>query len=318
MNNFPECLLCKNNHKVEQVTHHETFEGNIYYCHKCDFGFCSPMPNDIILHNYYTKEYRVKRGNNFSYSYKLKGYKYAWSRYKYLFDFLPKHKDSISVLDIGCSFAPLLEYFHDNGAVVYGTESNIQAIKNTSPNIANRTKQEFDFYQEYSGKRFDVIVLSHVLEHFNNLENLAKCRELLKEDGILFVEVPNEDRTYIDYRKIRGFGSHLMWFSHRALKRLGKKFGLEIVPNSVKTYNTKKGFIDFLPQNHPLKIKYQKEWKKKEWGDSFEPNLLFRFIPTRVACRFLSSKIYAKMFHVNFFSSSELGAIIRIIYRVPK
>ena len=310
---LPECLLCKNK-CLEQISIHNVFGENIYYCSECGFGFCWPMPDDNTLRDYYLKEYYRNQEEKFSsYFYVLKSYKYAWSRFQYLSKFIQKN---IRVLDIGCSFGSLLEYFQDMGAEVFGTEASRQPINNISSKLDGRIKEGFDFFREYPSEQFDLIILSHVLEHFNNPYNLDKCCNMLKENGLLFVEVPNEGRIFLDYRKIGGFGSHLMWFTHNALERLGKILRLELIPGSTKTYNVKKGFMDFLSKDHPLKSQHQQEWRKKEWGDSFEKaSIVSKSIPDSVARLFFSPKNYAKLFRTNYFSSSKLGGIIRVIYK---
>jgi len=175
-------------------------------------------------------------------------------------------------------------------------------------------------------KKFDVISLSHVLEHFNSPEKIHDCLSLLKKDGLIFIEVPNEEITFLNFCKTTGSETpHLMWFSTYAFEILSKKIGLEIIQNSVKTYGIKSSYMSFLPDNNPLKIKTLDEWKKmkrrtvirkrNEW-EVYEPSNFFsRYVPGRLLKKIIPEKKYAKMFDINYFNSNEFGSCIRLILK---
>ena len=45
---------------------------------------------------------------------------------------------------------------------------------------------------DFGNERFNLIVMIHVLEHFYDVNRaIVKCRDLLTDNGYLFIEVPN-------------------------------------------------------------------------------------------------------------------------------
>ncbi len=74
------------------------------------------------------------------------------------------------------------EYSHD--CLFLCKKNGINVIHGDLDTIVNKTDS------------FDLIILSHVFEHFINLEaNLSKIKTLLKNRGILYIEVPGIERN---------------------------------------------------------------------------------------------------------------------------
>jgi 2-polyprenyl-3-methyl-5-hydroxy-6-metoxy-1,4-benzoquinol methylase len=96
-----------------------------------------------------------------------------------------------TILDFGCGFGQLIsafisEGFHD----VYGCDINEEAIKYCKSNGL----KIYSNIEEINIK-FDVIVMSHVLEHIDK-ERIIPTLQILKEkllnvDGKIFILVPN-------------------------------------------------------------------------------------------------------------------------------
>lgn len=103
---------------------------------------------------------------------------------------------SASILDIGCANGGLLMCLKDRGF------SNMTGIDIT-PVCVNNVKQ-LGFQAEFGGlfnlenlgnKKYDVVIISHVLEHVRDLKYAAKnLVSLLNENGILYIEVPDASR----------------------------------------------------------------------------------------------------------------------------
>lgn len=77
--------------------------------------------------------------------------------------------------------------------------------------------------QPPADRRFDLVVISHVLEHFNDpCTELVTLRSQLATGGLLFVEVPNDTPEALE-RKIETLKSgsgHLFFFTQASLLRL--------------------------------------------------------------------------------------------------
>ncbi|MBI4765600.1 MAG: methyltransferase domain-containing protein [Deltaproteobacteria bacterium] len=96
-----------------------------------------------------------------------------------------------SLLEIGCSYGAGLTSLKETGAELTGYDYDERCL------TYGRTFTGLDLrpggIKEAISDRnqYDVVVLRHVLEHFlNPLEECLVLESLLKEDGVLFVEVP--------------------------------------------------------------------------------------------------------------------------------
>ncbi len=105
-------------------------------------------------------------------------------------------------LDIGCGEGYSLIEAHNRGWNVYGIDitdhrmkdARINDIKFINSDLIN-SKLPSDF--------FDIVYLDSVLEHVHNpSEYLIEIKRILKQGGILYLGVPNEDSLFNDARKI--------------------------------------------------------------------------------------------------------------------
>lgn len=105
----------------------------------------------------------------------------------------------VKVLDIGCANGgQLLALQKENFSNLYGIDpSDSCAIKcqNKGLSVTQGTIVNNSLPTNY----FDCIIFSHVLEHIVDLsETINSISKLLKDDGLLYVEVPDANR-YKDY-----------------------------------------------------------------------------------------------------------------------
>ncbi len=94
------------------------------------------------------------------------------------------------VLEVGSSIGTFLSLFKDRGWEVWGVEPSGSAniARKRGLKILNQTIEESRLPKKY----FDLIVLNHTLEHFENpIFILRKVKSLLKPKGKIFVDVPN-------------------------------------------------------------------------------------------------------------------------------
>lgn len=81
-----------------------------------------------------------------------------------------------------------------------------------------------------TSKKFDVIVLKHVIEHVVDLNRfLSICRRLLKSDGVLLISCPNISSLMFYLFRQRWYGlqpsQHIWQFSPNTLRRQLRKNG---------------------------------------------------------------------------------------------
>lgn len=92
-----------------------------------------------------------------------------------------------------------------------------------------------DLLQE--GKKYDLIILSHVFEHFLDIEKeLSVIQELLAPDGLLYIEVPG--LKLLEHGEYEGDflaclqNAHVRIFSLGTLSNVMKKYGFDFCVGS--------------------------------------------------------------------------------------
>ncbi|MGD2178072.1 MAG: class I SAM-dependent methyltransferase [Anaerolineae bacterium] len=105
---------------------------------------------------------------------------------------LPETED-LTLMEVGCNAGFLLKKFKDRGISVSGIEPNEEAVE-FARHVNGIRDIECCMLEDAEGmeRSQDVIILIQTFEHLADpLGSLSKVRRLLKEDGLLFVEVPN-------------------------------------------------------------------------------------------------------------------------------
>jgi len=131
---------------------------------------------------------------------------------------------SLRILDIGCGLGQMLSALKEKGFVqLHGVDISIEAVDTCLANGLNVTRIDDirTYCKTYMGERFDVIVMSHVLEHLpkdNIIETLHLIREyLLMPQGRFIAMVPNAQSN-----------THAYWayedFTHTTLFTAGSLF----------------------------------------------------------------------------------------------
>jgi SAM-dependent methyltransferase len=101
-------------------------------------------------------------------------------------------KREAALLDVGCGRGYFVKTASDAGYDAMGIDLSEKAVRyarETFSVSANTASMEVLMRQ---GKRFDVITLWHVLEHFDDpISALKTVRSLLSDGGVCVIEVPN-------------------------------------------------------------------------------------------------------------------------------
>jgi len=133
----------------------------IYYCNKCNFYYSDSNNNQIDYDNYYLKF------NNYS-------------------DYTPSNnKDELCYNFISNYFNEKIKTILDFGC---GNKFLANKLKN------NFETDTYDIGMEKPNKKYDMIILSHVLEHIYDIDIfLNSIESQLNELGYIYIEVPNAD-----------------------------------------------------------------------------------------------------------------------------
>ena len=227
----PVCGSTKFNEVLEAKDHlvsRETFK--IVECADCTLRFTNPRPDNQDLGSYYkSDEYisHTNEGNNLvNRVYKMARYFTLRSKEK----LIGKESKLKRLLDVGAGTGHFINHCQKQGWVTIGIEPDDQARE-----IAlEQTKQSiYATLEDVTDKGFDRITLWHVLEHLPDLNNsLGKIKNLLDEQGKLFIAVPNylayEETKFKDNWAAYDVPRHLYHFTPEAMQILASNNGLKI------------------------------------------------------------------------------------------
>lgn len=166
------------------------FDHPMSLCKSCGLIYATARMNEESYRKFYENEYRqIYDWGSLD---KEADFKVGISKATNLKDMLSDLEIYPKVIfDIGCNSGAWLKPFADSGCEVMGVDYGLERIqygKSLGLNIAVGSIDTL----EATGKKADLIILNHVLEHSLNLaETLFRIRMLLSDDGVLFVSVPS-------------------------------------------------------------------------------------------------------------------------------
>lgn len=157
----------------------------------------------------------------------------------YIINFL-RDKNNIRILDYGCNTAYFLNIiknkFPSKNFDLCGTDINEYALK-----YAKKKYEDFTFFnindEFFNKEKFDVIIVSHVLEHVHNRNKfIANLKRLMKKNGTLIIVVPQErirgDCTFVqllyNFARLRFENPHVVNMKYQDLNKLLAENRLQI------------------------------------------------------------------------------------------
>lgn len=182
----------------------------------------------------------------------------------YLISELPPSK-SAQILDVGCGFGQMLFRIKDLG---YTNLKGID-IGHESVNYCRANGLDVEFisgiteYAAAHGRQYDLIIMSHVLEHIPKNEIipvLVAIKSMLKEGGSYIVMVPNAQSNTGVYWMYEDFTHHLL-FTTGSLRYVLQSAGFEK--------------IEFLDQKCLAGLSPFQKWKRKFFLRLYEIQLNF-------------------------------------------
>jgi len=222
---------------------------NVSICKDCGFVYLNPRWTKDRYVNFYEYEYDKcyrpeelscdRKGNN------------RYERIRQIVERLKKNnilfEHSKRIFEIGSGMGWNLEYLKNNyckEASLYAIELSVNSKKSLSElNIYLLAKDIDSEWQTYVDSEFDFIIMRHVLEHcLEPISTLRKVHEVLSNDGILYIAIPNLIKPDLPLSESHFRVVHTMYFSKNSINSLLSKCGFKTL------------FITEGDQNNPYEI----------------------------------------------------------------
>jgi SAM-dependent methyltransferase len=207
-------------------------------CRRCGLVYQNPRPTLAEISAYYREGYWEDRGA-VAESGELSQSDASLERGRAILDWARSRVGPADLtVEIGCGHGEILAYLRDQlGCQALGVEpsrAQATAAARFGLEILNADLEGVDL----RGRRAKLLVLSHVLEHFHDPRAaLARCRELLADDGWLFIEVPNILNPNPRKRLSTWLAvEHMYYYSVGTLSRLLAEGGFRVTKMHDKTF----------------------------------------------------------------------------------
>lgn len=166
-----------------------------------------------------------------------------------VFNRLKSHikKDEIDLLEVGAGVGNILKEFQERASAfntkinVLGTEYSTKCIEKCAKIGVETIFGDAQTVVELN-RTFDLVVLSHVFEHFIDLRGeLERLSKLLKKDGLIYIEVPgiyrNHMNHYYDFSFL-GYSvhAHMYNFTLKTLENILSANGFSMVEGDEEVY----------------------------------------------------------------------------------
>ncbi|MFV7770871.1 class I SAM-dependent methyltransferase [Shewanella marisflavi] len=223
------CIVCQHTQSTEVFNkpYHLTGLGEVALCIKvcdnCGAVYQNPLPDQQKIRKTYSE---MSNYTNPGRDGKPSATKIAAldRQLAYLSKFM---SPAGRAFQVGCSDGYTLHRFQQAGWEVDGIDPSSRAIalakKQYDLDINEGFIEDFDS----KGVQYNLIILTHVLEHFVDPKAvLLKCLEMLEDDGYIFIEVPSliDEATWpTSYFTFE----HLAYFSPISMINLMKACGIE-------------------------------------------------------------------------------------------
>jgi 2-polyprenyl-3-methyl-5-hydroxy-6-metoxy-1,4-benzoquinol methylase len=220
----------------------ETFV--IAECKACSFRFTQDVPDAASISPYYKSENYISHSNT---SKGLINRLYQSVRKRTL---RQKRKliskatglEKASLLDVGSGTGSFANEMKQAGWQVTGLEPDADA-RTVGKQLYNIELADINQFYQLPASSYDAITMWHVLEHVHDLQGyIAQLKLLLKENGKLFIAVPNytskDAAIYKEHWAAYDVPRHLYHFSPQSMQVLMEKHGLKILQHKAMWYDS--------------------------------------------------------------------------------
>jgi 2-polyprenyl-3-methyl-5-hydroxy-6-metoxy-1,4-benzoquinol methylase len=195
-------------------------------CRQCGLVSHGRIPTDNALELYYSKNYRRDYHGEITPS--PHRVIRAWKNGQRLRQLLEPHlQPGDHVFEVGAGIGCTVKAFQLAGYDASGVEPN-EGFLGFSHNQLRSTVRSGKLNDVDSKKVYDLVLLIHVIEHFNRpSDSLRKIHQLIKPGGRLYIECPNVAAPHAAPGKLFHF-AHVYNFTPRTLSMMVRACGFEV------------------------------------------------------------------------------------------
>lgn len=283
---------------------------NTVICKKCGLVSHERIPSDEELDIYYEIQYRHEYNGEYTPSAHrvLRAWEGGQALVARLNKYLPK--DAL-VFEVGAGIGCTVKSFEKAGYRSQGIEPGegfqAYAANEIHADVRRATLDRL----EPEGNQ-DLVVLAHVIEHFNSpRKSIGQIRRLLKDSGKLYVECPNIAAPHAAPRKLFHY-AHVYNFTVPTLKMLIESCGFELTKAFTKPDDRTHSLLFTATPERKLEI--LPESYRTSLDGIFKYNTLtYHLRPSylrdklRRDTRFISNRIFPAVRLRNIFASPDHG-----------
>ena len=227
------CRIC-NSIEIQIISIGKT---ELIKCLNCGISYLKNLPIEDTLLKYYENNYFITPKDN------LKTEKRRLHRIPEQLMLISEIKKFVTapatILDIGCDKGFFLDEARRHGYKVVGIEPSKVAREYCH-------KIGIDVFNNINKieSKWDIIVLWHSLEHIlNPLEFMRDLKELISENGFVFIRVPDFNCIWSKIFKNKWIwfspSNHYFYYTKKSLEKLLSMSGFEVIKSEKRHPNTK-------------------------------------------------------------------------------
>jgi SAM-dependent methyltransferase len=259
-----KCPLCNCDTVVDLGTpvEHESTPLRYVNCKNCSLIYMNPRPSQAWYNNLYQKEFWEVKHKKKRRQFENQIVKEArWAdKFISMLDSCGFGENRIApkVLEIGCAYGVIGKVVAANySGRSYGVEPNDSArrIAENVTGVEIFATNMDDVIACEKSDFFDLIIFSHVLENITNpLASLQAAKRLLKDDGYLLIDTPN------NFVRRSWHIHHPYCYTKPSLELLLNKAGFKIIETKVwprPKYIIGSIYLTVMTQKHRKEIQYE-------------------------------------------------------------
>lgn len=215
---FKQCGICDSEYDREV--------GKNFYCSNCETIY-TPLYDKTIYNETYRNKYLEYEMSSHNPGIQT----YRWNLIR---EFVCPGKDgeNKNLLDIGCGVGAFLNVVRMESTILSEPKFKIQGQDINPYCVETVNNRGIPCYQDLADvldyKKFDVITMWDVIEHFPNFDVPFTVREALKPEGYFIFCTPNFDPEVVNPDDIESWkhhrpGEHVWNFSCKSIEMLAKK-----------------------------------------------------------------------------------------------